>query len=151
MIQQIILGVWVCLATLGGIYGADFLLATGARDPMSVRVGGITYSKMLPMSVPVLRDGELDGYVVAQFVYGIRDTGDKHIAERVEPHFIDSVFRVLYNQKKGGIRPGDLDDIKKEILDRVNGSLGENIVEEALIDQINYISVEQVRCAKKVE
>jgi len=71
MIQQIILGVWVCLATLGGIYGADFLLATGARDPMSVRVGGITYSKMLPMSVPVLRDGELDGYVVAQFVYGI--------------------------------------------------------------------------------
>ncbi|MBU1211189.1 MAG: flagellar basal body-associated FliL family protein [Alphaproteobacteria bacterium] len=151
MIQQIILGVWVCLATLGGIYGADLLIATERSDAMSVRVGGITYSKMLPISVPVLRDGELDGYVVAQFVYGISDTGDKHVAERVEPYFIDAVFRVLYNESKAGIQRDDLENIKKEILDRVNASLGDNIVQEALIDQINYISVEQVRCSKQVE
>jgi len=148
MIQQIVLGVWVCLATLGGIYGAQFLVPANDSDPKAVNVSGITYSKILPITVPVLRDGNVAGYVVAQFVYGIRDTGDKHIAERVEPHFIDSVFRTLYNQERDGIQRSELEHLKQQVLDRVNKSLGQEIVEEALIDQINYVSSEHVRCSK---
>ena len=151
MIQHVILGIWVCLATLGGVYGADFLFAPSGSD--QVQVSGMSYSRVKPITVPVLRGGIVDGYVVAKFVYGIRKNADKHVAERVEPHFIDSVFRVLYSQEPDRIsRKGrtDFDRLRNEILQRVNKSLGESIVEEALVEQLNYVSAEQVRCSKKV-
>ncbi|MBU2583329.1 MAG: flagellar basal body-associated FliL family protein [Alphaproteobacteria bacterium] len=151
MIQQIVLGVWVCLATLGGIYGADILFSATGADAKTVHVGGLAYTTIESITVPVLREGSVEGYVVAQFVYGIRDTGDKHIAERVGPHVVDSVFRVLYGQAEQNVRRPDLDAVKKEVRERVNASLGEQVVEEILIDKLNYISSEQVRCSKQVQ
>lgn len=149
MIQQIVLGIWVCLVTLGGIYGADFLFSSRGTDAKGVHVGGIEYTTIPPITIPDLRKGTLEGYIVAQFIYGIRN-GDERAAERVEPHFIDSAFRVLYKQEEGRIRKRDLDAIKKDVLQQVNASLGEELVEEVLIDKLNYISSEQVRCSRQV-
>ena len=152
MIKHIILGVWVCLATLGGVYGAE-MLAGGKKIDGAVEVSGISYVSMAPMSVPIVQDGEVVAYVVTKLVYGVRESKLKNHQKEFETHFVDSVFRVIYNAESirfAEKRKADLDAVIKEIIAKTNESLGREMVEEVLIEQLNYVMRDQIRCAKKM-
>lgn len=153
MIKNIILGVWVCLATLGGVYGADMLSDKGGKVDDAVQLGGMSYVSMMPLSVPIVRNGEVVAYVVTKLVYGVRENKLRNHQREFETHFVDSVFRVIYNAESirfAEKRRADLDAIVKEIIAKTNESLGREMVEEVLIEQLNYILRDQVRCAKKL-
>ncbi len=154
MIKQIILGVWVCLATLGGVYGAS-MMSDGSEGKVkdAVHVSGMSYVSTNPMSVPIVRNGEVVAYVVAKFVYGVRENKLQGHQREFETHFVDSVFRVIYNAESirfAEKRRADLDAIKKEIIAKTNESLGRELVEEVLIEQLSYVLRDQVRCSKKM-
>ena len=154
MIKQIILGIWVCLATLGGVYGAG-MMSNGSDGNVkdAVHVSGISYVSTMPLSVPIVRDGDVVAYVVAKFVYGVRENKLQGHQREFETHFVDSVFRVIYNAESirfAEKRRADLDAIKKEIIAKTNESLGREMLEEVLIEQLSYVLRDQVRCSKKM-
>ena len=73
MIKLIVSAVWICAITLVSSYTAaswksrGTIAATG-EDALT----GLNYTKTAPINIPILVDGAVEGYVVAQFVY----TGD---------------------------------------------------------------------------
>lgn len=141
----------MCLATLGGVYGADMLSDSGKPVDKAVQLGGMSYVTMPPISVPIVLDGEVVAYVVTKLVYGVREKKLKKHQKEFETHFVDSVFRVIYNAESVRFaekKRADLDAVVQEIIKKTNKSLGRKMVEEVLIEQLNYVTRDQIRCAK---
>lgn len=151
MIQQIFLGLWVCMATLLGIYGADIIFGESG-NAKGAHVSGLTYVSTEPITVPVLLNGQIEGYAIAKFVYGVPADKLKKHQERIAVQFADSVFREMYNEEPLRVARKDrqdLDMIVAKIKRRSNKVIGNDVVKEVLIDFFNYVPSDQVRCGKR--
>lgn len=151
MIQNLLLGVWVCLATLGGVYGAQFLSMDAPADN-AVKVGSLSYVTTNPMSVPLIDDGELHGYAIVKLIYAVREKKLAANQERIAAHFRDAANRVLYAEEAKLLiskRKHDMGNLAVSVKAAVNTSLQTDLVEEVLFEQFNYVSRDQVRCVKR--
>ena len=73
MIKMIMTGVWMCLVTLGAAYGA-FQWQANAKpvDPNAKSFNANKEAvKTRMISVPIIMEGALQGYVMAQFTFTI--------------------------------------------------------------------------------
>lgn len=105
------------------------------------------YRKTKVINVPVIADGALLGYVIAQFLYGV----DVKLAEKlnvnVEGFVLDDAFRTLYGDPRLDFRHLDKYDITgltQKIRDRVNERLGAGMVKDILIQDFAYMPKDQV-------
>lgn len=80
MIRTIVIGLWICAVALGSLF-----FAVRQNDGSSGEVkaeaggsGGLDYVKTDVMSVPIISNGSVAGYVVTQLVYTI----DSNIRKR---------------------------------------------------------------------
>lgn len=143
MIKTIVIGVWACLVTLGATIGVahwktDFKPSEQIHE---AALEGIEYRKLEPLTVPMIANGEVEGYVLARLVFTADASALHSLPMEPEPFITDEAFREIYSNGKvefGKLARYNLDQLAANIKANANARLGPDFVQDVLFEEINY-------------
>ena len=149
MIKLILSGLWVCLVTLLSTYAVVAWQTARAPEAEPQKLfGGLESVKTRMISVPVVADGAIHGYVMAQFVFTVDANVMKRLSVKPDVFLLDEAFRTIYAGESVDFRQfkkQDLPGLSKQIGDNVNKRLGTRLVDDVLVQELNYIAKDHVR------
>lgn len=143
MIRMIILSIVACLSTVGGVYGA-VAWKTSARDAVGKDEQPKLQILKTPMvSVPIMSDGQVLGYVVARLNFTADSDLLKASSVQPEAFVADEAFRLIYETTPKDIKTGRkqaLKELTANIVAGTNKRLGRDVVKDVMIDSWTYLS-----------
>ncbi|MTH98271.1 hypothetical protein [Roseibium sp. RKSG952] len=141
MIRVIALGVWMPLATImSGLITVNWLNEEKPAETANA-IGGLDYENVQPVNVPMIKDGVLQGYVVAKLVFTADGDALRSLPVPPHPFLIDEAFRRLYADETldfSYLGRYDLDSLTVDLRDATNRRLGKKVVHEVLVEEFNY-------------
>ncbi len=150
MLKPILSGLWICIITLASSYAATWWKANHGT-PVTHEVvsgGGVEYKKTKVINVPMIADGGVQGYVMAQFVFTADAGASKNLSVQPEVFIQDEAFRALYSDEKLDFRhleKYDITGLTKALVQRVNERLGLSLVKDVLVQEFNYVSRDDMK------
>jgi len=143
VIRMILLSFVACLSTLGGVYGAMALKTHTGNAEKSGEPVKLQAMKTPMVSVPVLEDGQVLGYVVTRLQFTADSTLVKASSIQPEAFVADEAFRYIYETTPKDIKLGQklaLRDFSARVVSGVNQRLGREVVKDVLVDSWSYLS-----------
>ena len=149
MIKLLMIGVWACVVTVGTSLGISYWMETAAALPAKQEhPEGLVYEKTKVINVPMIADGSVQGYIVAQLVF----TADAKVLRQLpvppEPFVVDEAFRGIYGDPKldfKNLARYDLAQFAQTVRTQVNKRLQIDAVKDVLVQDFNYVSKDQIR------
>lgn len=149
MIRFIIIGVWVCAVALGSSYAAAYWAAGAAHGKAEEPyLAGLEYRRTPNITVPMIVNGSVQGYVLARLVY----TADAATLRKlpIEPviFVVNAAFAEIYvngRVESGKIAKYNLDEMLGRIKTATNTHLNGDVVHDVLVDSLNYIDKTDMR------
>ena len=149
MIKHVLFGLWVCGVSLGGAYGTMVWQAQQKlADPNAKPTINLEQVQTKRISVPILKDGGVKGYVFAQFVFNVDAAAVKKMTVKPDIFLVDEAFKVIYRGDGIDFRDPDKPDVSAlgDIIKKnVNERLGEDFVQEVLVVELNYLPQDKFR------
>lgn len=153
MIKTIALGFWICLVTLIATWVGATYLGAGKSDAAAEATGekffgGLAEVKARPVSVPMIVDGAIQGYVMAQLAFTVKKETLEKLSVKPDVFIVDEAFKTIYEGEAVDfkrLKKQDVDGIAKKIKENVNKRFGSAFVEDVLFEDLNYIPMEKVR------
>jgi flagellar basal body-associated protein FliL len=140
---MIILAIVASLSTVGGVYGAVFW-KTSANAPVNKEEQSkLQTMKTHMISVPILTDGQVLGYVVARLQFTADADLIKASSVQPEAFVADQAFRLIYETTPDDIKKGRkrvFKELSANIISGVNARLGRDVVKDIMIDSWTYLS-----------
>lgn len=150
MIKYIVVGFWVCVVTLGSAYAVMTLKAQqqqAAAHPAEPKVE-IEQIKTKLISVPLVINGVVLGYVMAQFTFTVEAAAAKTMPVKPDILIVDEAFRVIYAGEAVDFRrigKSDVGALANKIKEAVNKRFGIELVKDVYVQELNFIPREQFR------
>lgn len=149
MIRLIATGIWICIVTVLSSYAAALLHApaTPVADGSKV-LGGLESMQTSIISVPVVANGAVQGYVLAQFTFTMKSDALNKMSVKPDIYLVDAAFRSIYSGEAAALRGAkkqDLQALTTTIKSRVNERFGDAFVEDVLIEKLTFVPKEEVR------
>ncbi len=142
MIRLIVSCGWICAVTVVAVYvtGA-FLLGEPGATTVHKATEALEQLKTQPINVPMIANGKIEGYVVAQFVYLADAHRLKQLPVPPDVFVADEAFRTLYSTSVDfrHLDKYDIGALTRTLVAKVNQRLGADIVKEVLVDQFIYV------------
>jgi hypothetical protein len=150
ILKTVGLGLWASVVALAATYAAA-TWNTGATIEIvrsEQKLEGLEYRRPAAITVPMIADGRLQGYVVAKVVFtaNAQDLHDFPIDP--QPFVLDEAFRRIYTDGKvefDHLSRYNLDDITTGIKTAVNTRLGADLLVDVLIDELNYVEKDSLK------
>jgi len=148
MVKFLLLGIWVSILLSGSVY---FFAQNNYDAPAksSEKIfGGLDYIKLDPITVTIIEERQVKGYVIFEAVYTIKQSTKGKLSVPLEYLFSDLVIGSIHGNPDIDIyrlEKFDLKAFQKQILQNINDKLGEKTVYDVLIQKIDFISKEDVR------
>jgi len=146
--RLLVLGAWICGVTL---VSGHMALTWRAETPPAAETPffeGLEYEETALIHVPIIANGDVQGYVAAQFVF----TADARTLRQmtVKPHAYvrDEALRAIYSNGKvdfSRLERVDIDALLKTVKTGVNARLGGELVKDVLVKEFNYVRKDQLR------
>lgn len=151
MIKLIVVGLWVAVVALGSSYVMASMTGGGnaadtAEEPSYF--AGLDYRTTDNITIPMISDAAIQGYILARFVYTIDGQTVARLKVPPDPFILDEAFRRLYATEGFDFaKPErfDLPALTKDIRDAVNARYGQELVREILVEQFDYVAKSEVR------
>ena len=143
MIKVLLCAIVSCVACLAAVFAYAKFQEFGSGATTEDKKSKFETEKTRMVSVPILSNGEVLGYVVARFEFVVDSERVKASAIPAESFVSDQAFRVIYTQAQRDFRTNkkqDLLAITRSITEGVNSRLGSEIVKDVLIDSWNYLT-----------
>ncbi len=148
MIKLLFIGLWVCLITIASSYAAAYWAVGQSGKEDEVYLEGLEYRKLPTITVPMILEGEVKGYVVAKLVY----TADAGLLNEmsVEPDsFVtDEAFREIYTNgvvEFGKLSKYNLNEITLAVKENTNRRMNYEVIQDILVEGLNYIEKDDMR------
>jgi hypothetical protein len=153
MIKLILIGLWACAVTLASCYAAVSLHSpSAAPEPASHGAAPVIETvKSRMISVPVIADGAIHGYVMAQFMFTVDGKVMKSLSIKPDIFLLDEAFKAIFTGENVDFRQfkkQDLPGLSKKIGEGVNKRLGVHLIEDVLVHELNYIPKDRVRAGE---
>ncbi|ENS91215.1 hypothetical protein [Brucella melitensis] len=149
MIRIIVIGLWICAVALGSLFLAvnRDVSASAAVEAGPGGFGGVDYVKTDVMSVPIISNGAVTGYVVAQLVYTVDSNIHKKLTVPLEYFISDEIFHKFYGSYSDAksVEKVSFEDVRSSIINDLNARFPEPVIKDLLVEQFNYISSEEIR------
>jgi hypothetical protein len=151
MIKSIAVGLWVCIVTVLSTYAVvTWQTAHSAPKEASSQklFGGLEAVRTRMISVPVIDDGTVRGYVTAQFIFTVDAKLNKRLSVKPDLYLLDEAFRTIYEGRSldpRHFKKQDLSVLAKEIAQNVNKRLGLALVDDVLIQELAYTTKDGIR------
>ncbi len=143
MIRMIILAIAASLSTIGGVYGAVFWKTSANAPADKDAQSKLQVFKTHMVSVPILADGQVLGYVVTRLQFTADADLMKTSLVQPEAFVADEAFRLIYETTPDDIRKGRKQAFKEltaGIISGANERLGRDVVKDIMIDSWTYLS-----------
>jgi hypothetical protein len=145
VIRSLALSAWIVGVTLAAAYfGATVSFHSApAKGPAEE---GPMQMTLKSMSVPVIANGVMQGYVLAQVTLTLKRDLLKTLPQPPEFPIADSVFKVLYAEEQVDfkhLKKQDLDKVSNAILESVNARAAGPLVENVYIQELHYLSKQE--------
>jgi hypothetical protein len=149
MIKFVAAAIWVCAVAIGAVF-YSFQTASARIDAPAAPplLGGLDYIKTEIVSVPVLKDSRIDGYFLTRLVYTVEPEKLARLSVPAESLIVDQVYSYVFGNPQldfANHETLDLDAFKAGIRDSINKRVGDDLVHEVLIEQVDYLSKEEIR------
>jgi hypothetical protein len=149
MIKLVLSAVWVCIITLASSYVAASWKARGTIAATGEEgLTGLNYTKTELINVPMIADGAVKGYVVAQFVY-TADAGDlKQLSVPPDAFILDEAFRTIYEDDRidlDHLERFDIASLTTKLKEDANKRFGMDLLQDVLVQQFTFVTKEEVR------
>jgi hypothetical protein len=149
MIKLLITGVWISAVALASVYfSVQIANKKEGDDPVPAMFGGLESVRGDVTSIPVISGGSVKGYFLTRLSYTI----DPSKAELMTIPVKDLVTDALYSALVGdnlidfpNMKRFDLEGFKTRIRDSINERLGDKVFHDVLVEQIDYLSKEDIR------
>ncbi|SMF43756.1 hypothetical protein QTA58_04735 [Neorhizobium sp. CSC1952] len=149
MVKLLLTGLWVCIVTLGAVYFSVQMSAAPApvdeearRKEMQELVRGES------ITIPVISNGAITGYFLSRVSFMMDKEKIRNVKLPITELTTDGLFTLLIGNKMVDLsKPGafDLEKFRSSIKDDMNSKLGEGLVAEVLVEQLDYLSKEDIR------
>lgn len=141
--------VWICIVTLGAVfYSFQVSSAKTDADALPPLLGGLDYIRTEVISVPVFSKASIDGYFLARLVYTADQKQLKKLSIPAESLIIDQVYTYLYANTQIDFSKRDsfdLDTFRNGIRDSINERVGDQLIHEVIIEQIDFLPRDETR------
>jgi hypothetical protein len=149
MIRLIATGIWICLVTALSTFAATMWYTQSSPEGEPKQVfSGIETMQTGMVSVPVIANGAVQGYVLAQFTFTMKSEALGKMSVKPDVFLVDAAFRSIYSGESAALRGAkkqDLEALTATIKQRVNERFGEPMVEDVLIEKLNFVPRDEVR------
>ena len=149
MIKFIVAGLWLCAVSIGAvIYSFGVAGARTNAEPDAALLGGLDYVKTDVLSVPVLRRGGVVGYFLTRLVYTVDPHEIKKLSVPAPTLINDQVYTYLFTNPNidfSEIDTLDLDAFRNGLRDSINKRIGEDMIHDIMIEQIDFLSKQEIR------
>lgn len=149
MVKLLLTGLWVCVVTLGAVYFSVQMSAAPA--PVDEEAKKKELQELVrgeSITIPVISDGAITGYFLSRISFMMDKEKIKGVKLPITEVTTDELFTLLIGNKMVDLsKPGafDLEKFRSSIKDDLNGKLGEGLVAEVLVEQLDYLSKEDIR------
>jgi len=149
MIKFIAAGLWLCAVTIGAVF-FSFQMSTASSNqaPAAPLLGGLDYVGTPVISVPVLTKEGIVGYVLAKLVYTGEADRLRKLSVPAETLFADELYTYLFSNPAVNfteVKTLDLDALRNGVRDSINKRIGEDVVHDVMVEQIDYLSKDEIR------
>jgi hypothetical protein len=150
LIRPLGIGLWACFVALVSSYATATWQSNSsvAIERSEAGPDGLEYRKPDPITVPMISDGRLRGYVVAQIVFAANARQLREFPIDPQPFVIDETFRRIYTDGKvdfDKMSKYNLDQIAGAIKANVNERLGLDLLKDVLFDELNYVDKDSLK------
>jgi hypothetical protein len=104
------------------------------------------------ISVPVIIEGSIQGYVMAQLIFTIDSKTLRDMPIKPDIYLQDEAFKTIYGEGTIDFRQAkkrDLFALAKSIADNANKRFGTNLVQDVLFQEMNYLPKEGIRNGRR--
>lgn len=142
MIKIVLIGVWVCIISLGGVYAAVTLSGTSDKEAAKPVVPP-AYVAGETLSIPVVTDGAVTGYFLTKVSVMVdqEKAATTHIP--VAPFITDELYTILVGNKMIDLPKAgnlDVDGLRNKIRDDLNARAGDALVTAVIFEQLDYLA-----------
>lgn len=150
MIKYLMLGVWICVLALGSAYAAILISGPpGASPEGSAETAEVVEQvRTKRLSIPIIGDGKVKGYVLAQFVFNINGKSAQEMSVRPDIFLVDEAFKVIFSGEAinfSALEKPDATKLTDVIRKNINARFGEDFLKEVLVQELNYVPQERFR------
>ncbi len=149
MIKFALAALWIIAVTAGSVLFAYQSAGDGTdADEQATYFGGLDYVKTEVISVPVLRNNEVYGYFLARLVYTAEAEKLRRMVMPPDAIIFDEVYSYLFANplidfsRKETL---DLDAFREGIKNSINRRVGEALVQEVLVEQMDFLTKSDIR------
>lgn len=149
MLKLLLTGLWVCIVTLGAVYASVQMSAPSAPvDEEAKKKELLEVVRGEAITVPMIANGNIAGYFIGRISFMMDKEKAKAITLPITELMTDQLFTLLVGNKMVDLsRPGafDLEKFKSTVKDGMNEKFKDQVVAEVLVEQLDYMSKEDIR------
>jgi len=152
MLRMVLIGIWACVVTLASTFGASYWKShrSSPAEP-ATHAEKLEVKKVKPITVPIISEGTLKGYISAEFAYVVEASNKSHggggAAVDADSYVMDEAFRRLYADNSLDFRrieKYDLNSLTKELTKSINQRLGAELVRETLVKSFAFVPKDDI-------
>jgi hypothetical protein len=149
IVRLVLAGVWACIVTVGASLALSYWKeGHAASADKQEYAGGLVYEKTRVINVPMIAEGRVQGYIVAQFVFTADATVLRQLPVPPEAFVVDEAFRNIYSDENldfKNLSRFDLAHFARIVREHVNKRLQAEVLQDVLVQDFNYVSKDQIR------
>lgn len=149
MLKLVFIGIWVCAVTLGSVYfSMQSASAPVVADGEAARRAAEQYVPGEMITIPVIRDGSVQGYFLTKLSFSATKEGINNLRAPLRQMVTDELYDLLVGSKFIDIADTgtfDLPTFKTTVKDGLNKKLGGEVITEVLVEQLEYLTKEDVK------
>lgn len=149
MIKFIAAALWIVVVTLGAVFYS--FQAAANRPPVEAAqplLGGLDYVRTDVISVPFIKSERIQGYFLTRLVYTVDPKQVAKMTVPIEVLLTDQVYTYLYGNPQIDFSEHDrldIDAFRNGIRDSVNARMGDKLVHEVMVEQIDFLTPADIR------
>jgi hypothetical protein len=145
---MLLLGLVVVIATLGGSYAAmQFPRGEPGKTEEAAEKAEVV--KLDPVSVPVVREGKIQGYVIGRFAFSASASALRKDKDALILYASESIFRSVYEEEGldfTALKIVDVDKLIARMLAKANARIGHPTIVQIFVESMNFLAHDAVRC-----
>jgi hypothetical protein len=139
--------IWIIAVTSASAYVTATWKSGGPKDraPLN-KPADLERKKTAAINVPMIANGNIVGYIVAQFVYLADAKNLQELSIPPDDFVTDEAFRQLYSNEVdfNHLEKYDLQSLTKVLIQKINQRLGRDIIKDILVVEFTYVPKHEV-------
>ena len=148
MVRMLLLGLVVVIATLGGSYAA-MQIPRGAPGTTEDTAEKAEVVKLDPVSVPVVREGKIQGYVIGRFAFSASASAIRKDKDALTLYASEAIFRSVYEEEGldfTALKIIEVDKLIGRMVEKANARIGHPTIAQIFVESMNFLAHDAVRC-----